>query len=167
MCYTVPGLCFSVHLASWLSRCRITVRFCLHNYHDGKFHLRNGSVYFTTLLEIVVNGIGGRVAILVGGHPVAYSLARPSVSSLPADHQPELLSKICESRATGELVSFFLCFCWGMSFADQIEIISPHALECSSLCFCCFVSLRWKHNASLCPIVDPKFPFLFFALRQG
>ena len=82
------------------------MRFCLHNYHDGKFHLRNGSVYFTTLLEIVVNGIGGRVAILVGGHPVAYSLARPSVSSLPADHQPELLSKIRESPATGELVSF-------------------------------------------------------------
>ena len=61
----------------------------------------------------MVNGIGGRVAILVGGHPVAYSLARPSVSSLPADHQPELLSKIRESRATGELVSLFFVLLLG------------------------------------------------------
>ncbi len=100
------------------------------------------------------------MAILVDGHPVAYSLARPSVSSLP-DQQPKLLSEIRESRARGRTG---FCCCRVLGRVDYYFIHSPmggtQEVSLSLLFAIVFsvrtyyelhrvVSLEKKHNASL------------------
>ena len=105
----------------------------------------------------------------LGGRPSGRLFAGSSVSVISTCWPPTRASIEDSWVSSNGGTSFFLCaFAGGFHSPIKSKSSPPlHALECSSLCFCCFVSLRWKHNASLCQIVDPKFPFLFFALRQG